>query len=216
MSALPAETFPGRRPMRPGPSRIPGGPATARAPRPTPDPAPRRHLRPAPAPAQRRRPRLAHAVLTLAGIGVILLGQLALSIALADGTYRISTLQSEQVELARTENALAEKLELSGSTQSLIARAGELGMVASGAPVFLDLVTGTATGTPKAAGHGASGNNLIGNSLLDPEDLAAFGAAASSTDGPDTSAVGSATPATPVPADTTATGAGLLPSPITR
>lgn len=243
MSALPAESHPVRRPVRPGAAPMGAGSmgagrrrptfgtpaaatrgATARALRPEPTAPPRRHLRPAPAPAVRRRPRLAHAVLTLAGIGVILLGQLALSIALADGTYRISSLQAAQVELERSQNALTEQLDLAGSTQSLIARAAELGMVASGSPVFLDLVAGTATGSAKAAGRGAVGSNLIGNSLLDPADAAAFGAAAeaaesqplSSTEPQSSTATsGSASSGTET-SPSAPSQPGLLPSPTTH
>ena len=82
--------------------------------RPTPQPAPepRRHLEIAPTRAQRRaRPRLAHALVTLGGIGVILLAQLLLSFALADGAYVIAGLQDDQRDLLREEQALDEKQE---------------------------------------------------------------------------------------------------------
>lgn len=65
-----------------------------------PQPEPRRHLEIAPNRAQRRaRPRLAHAIVTVAGIGVILLIQLLVSFALADGAYQIASLQSQQRDL---------------------------------------------------------------------------------------------------------------------
>lgn len=136
--------------------------------RPTPQsaPAPRRHLEIAPSRAQRRaRPRLAHALVTLGGIGVILLVQLLLSFALADGAYQISSLQGDQRDLLRQEQALDERLEVLGSTQHLTASAEQLGMVASGNPLFLDVSTGKVSGT---ASHSSSiPKNQIANSLLD-------------------------------------------------
>ena len=139
--------------------------------RPGAHPAPTRHLEIAPSRAQRRaRPRVVYALVTIAGIGVILLAQLLMSIVLADGAYQISGLQTEQRELLRQEHALTESLQVWSSTQNLAANAEGLGMVASGNPVFLDLATGQVSGTGTAAGGSLIGSqgNLIGNSLLDP------------------------------------------------
>lgn len=147
---------------------------------PAPTPAPRRHLEVAPTRAQRRaRPRLAHALVVIGGIVAILVAQLLLSFLLADGAYRITTLQTDQRELAREEQALAEQLELLGSTQNLTANAEILGMVASGNPMFLDLATGAVTGSHSKDGE--LPENLIPNSLLDGStvlDPAALAAAA--------------------------------------
>ena len=66
---------------------------------------------------------------------------------LADGAYQISSLQSDQRDLLREEQALDEQLELLGSTQNLTANAEALGMVASGNPVFLDVATGGVSGS---------------------------------------------------------------------
>lgn len=128
--------------------------------------SPRRHLEIAPTRAQRRaRPRLAHALVTLGGIGAILLTQLLLSFALADGAYTITSLQSDQRDLQREEQALDERLELLGSTQNLTANAEALGMVASGNPLFLNIATGGVSGSNSHAG--ALPDNLVANSLLD-------------------------------------------------
>jgi hypothetical protein len=139
------------------------------SPRPLRATAPRRHLEVAPTRAQRRaRPRVLPAVVTVLGIGVILIAQLMLSIAVADGAYQIADLQGTQRDLQRQEQALTENLEVLSSTQNLTANAEHLGMIASGNPVFLDLSTGGVSGNPTAAGGtltGTSGNQ-IGNSLL--------------------------------------------------
>ena len=144
------------------------------SPRPLRSSAPRRHLEVAPTRVQRRaRPKVLPALVTVTGIGVILLAQLLLSIAVADGAYQIADLQGAQRDLQRQEQALTENLEVLSSTQNLTANAEHLGMIASGNPVFLDLSTGAVSGNPTAAGGtltGASGNQ-IGNSLLDGSSL---------------------------------------------
>ncbi len=185
--------------------------------RPSPGPAatPRRHLESAPSRAQRRaRPRLAHAVVTIAGIGVILLVQLLLSIVLADGAYQIADLQTDQRELLREEQALNEQLELLGSTQNLTANAEALGMVASGNPLFLDVTTGGVSGAGSKAVK--LPRNLVGNSLLDgstvidPAALAAAQAAEDASADTGSHTVEGGTPAATSPAP------GTLPSPTTR
>lgn len=138
------------------------------SPRSAPEPRSRPHLEVAPTRAQRRaRPRLLPAVVTMGGIGAILLAQLLLSIVLADGAYTIADLQREQRDLQRQEQALTEELEILSSTQNLTANAEHLGMIASGNPVFLDVSTGAVSGTPTPAGGSlTAGGNQIGNSLL--------------------------------------------------
>jgi hypothetical protein len=179
-------------------------------------PQPRRHLEIAPSRAQRRaRPRLAHGVVTIAGIGVILLVQLLLSFILADGAYQISSLQTDQRELLQEEQALNEQLELLGSTQNLTANAEALGMVASGNPVFLDVTTGGVTGSGSTAG--ALPANLVRNSLLDgstiidPAALAAARLAEEQSGDTGQHVVEGGTPA-----ETASTTPGTLPSPQTH
>jgi hypothetical protein len=181
--------------------------------------APRRHIEVAPTRAQRRaRPRLLPAVVTIAGIGVILLAQLLLSIVLADGAYQISTLQTQQRDLLRDQQALSEKLEVLGSTQNLTANAAALGMVASGNPLFLNADTGAVSGSASASGATlASGANLVGNALLDgsttidPTAIAAAQAAENaSADTTSPALEGTST----VPSTTTSPG--TIPSPNTH
>jgi hypothetical protein len=184
------------------------------SPRPVRAPAPRRHLEVAPTRAQRRaRPRVLPAIVTISGIGVILLAQLLLSIVLADGAYTIAGLQTQQRDLERQEQALTEQLEVLSSTQNLIANAENLGMIASGNPVFLDLTTGKVTGNPTPAGGSLTGSrgNQIGNSLLTEATLVEPAADDEPTKTPATSSKGgggSATPSSSTP--------GTIPSPTTR
>jgi hypothetical protein len=182
--------------------------APRRAPRPAPEETPRRHLEIAPSRAQRRaRPRLVHVLVTLGGIGVILLGQLLLSIWIADGAYQVHTLQSQQTQLQRQQGALSEQLDQLGSPQSIAARAEQLGMVQSGNPAYLDLATGAVTGTPSAGATGivAGTGDLVPNSLagggiqtqqIQPQTPAASttaqnGASSTGTAAPDASVIAS-------------------------
>jgi hypothetical protein len=176
---------------------------------------PRRHLEVAPTrAASRARPRLLPAVVTISGIGVILLAQLMLSIVLADGAYTIAGLQTEQRDLQRQEQALTEDLEVLSSTQNLTANAENLGMVASGNPVFLDLSTGAVSGNPTPAGGsltGSSGNQignslLVGSQLVEAPPTAGAGASGSAEDSPTSGGSPTQSPTTP----------GTIPSPTTR
>ncbi|CAN5425614.1 hypothetical protein BH09ACT4_BH09ACT4_00610 [soil metagenome] len=180
---------------------------------------PRRHLEIAPTCAQRRaRPRLLHAVVTIAGIGAILLVQLLLSFVLADGAYSISKLQTDQRDLMREEQALNEHLELLGSTQNLTANAQALGMVVSGNPMFLNVETGHVSGSKSRSG--ALPKNLVANSLLDgstvidPNALAAAQAAEASSGDTGTSTLQGVTPVSST--SPTTTTPGTLPSPKTH
>lgn len=181
------------------------------SPRPAPERRSRPHLEVAPTRAQRRaRPRLLPAIVTMGGIGAILLAQLLLSIVLADGAYTIADLQRAQRDLQRQEQALTEELEILSSTQNLTANAEHLGMIASGNPVFLDVSTGAVSGTPTAAGGSltGAGGNQIGNSLLtdatlvDPAAQTDAGAA-TATGSPGTGGSGAPVSASP----------GTIPSP---
>jgi hypothetical protein len=184
------------------------------SPRPSRSTPPRRHLDVAPTRASRRaRPKVLPAIVTIAGIGVILLAQLLLSIVLADGAYTIAGLQTEQRDLERLEQSLTEDLEVLSSTQNLTANAENLGMVASGNPVFLDLSTGAVSGSPTAAGGTLTGSgNQIGNALLTGATLVEQTPATPETPQAETegSSVyggsGAQTPSSP----------GTIPSPTTR
>ena len=119
--------------------------------------------------AQRRaRPRAAYAVVTVASLFVIFAAQLLLSIVVSDGAYQIASLQSQQKDLLRTQQALGEKFDLLSSTQHLAENAAQLGMVPNPAPLFLDLSTGGVAGAPGTVDPTGCGGacNLVANSLL--------------------------------------------------
>jgi hypothetical protein len=137
---------------------------------------PTRHIEIVATRAQRRaRPKSFYAMLAVSSVFGLLLAQLMLSIVLSDGAYQISSLQAEQTQLSRTEQDLAETLDLLASPQSLAQRAEGLGMVVgTGSPAFLRLADGALIGTPVAAtgtaGTLAPGGGLVANALLVPDE----------------------------------------------
>jgi hypothetical protein len=131
--------------------------------------------------AQRRaRPKIVYALVATASLFVLLLAQLAISIALSDGAYRISALQAQQTELTRDQQKYSEQLDVLSSPQNLANNAEELGMVRNSNPVYLDPATGAVHGQPSPADGGADGTeNLIPNTLLEGVPLATAAAPAS-------------------------------------
>lgn len=137
-------------------------------------PSPRHAPRPVevvPTVEQRRsRPKSVYAAVSTAGVFAILLAQLLLSIALSEGAYRISALQSVAIELDRNAQVLTESLDTLRSPQNLAANAESLGMVANASPAYLRLADATVLGAPVAAGAGAGvldgRDSMIGNVLL--------------------------------------------------
>jgi len=144
---------------------------------------PRRHLEVVPTRAQRRaRPRMLPALVTIGGIGVILLAQLLLSIVIANGAYQISGLQSQKHSAVLQQHALSEQLDLLASPQHLAANAEALGMVASGGAVYLDAKTGAVTGSGGAPGGSMLGSgDQVGNALLTGTPLVTPGPSGSGT-----------------------------------
>jgi hypothetical protein len=168
-------------------------------------------------------------VITIGGIGVILLAQLLLSIVVADGAYQISSLQSQKHDAVLQQHALSETLDLYNSPQHLAANAEALGMVASGNAMYLDAATGKVSGTSTAAGGSLLGTgDQISNVLLSPSMIVGPTSATSPSPGPSSATSGSTTPTDPTGAsqastDTGTGGAGqapqtpgLLPSPTTH
>ena len=130
-----------------------------------------------PTKAQRRaRPRVAYAIVAIAALGLLLLAQLGISMALSQGAYTLSSLKTEQTGLTRTQASLSEGLKVLESPQNLARNAQALGMIANATPVYLDPRTGRVYGTPTPAVADqatAATSNQVPNSLLDDVPLAA-------------------------------------------
>lgn len=169
---------------------------------------------------KRARPRVIYALVAVAGLFVILMGQLLLSIWLSDGAYQISGLQQTQRDLSRDQQALGESLNVLQSPQNLAGQASALGMVMNtGSQGFLSL-SGGVTRAPTAATAdttvAADAAIYTPNALITP-DISALGAAAAAA----AAAVGTGAPAASTGAGSIASTPGapaqtVLPSPITH
>ncbi|MES2169328.1 MAG: hypothetical protein V4479_01205 [Actinomycetota bacterium] len=163
---------------------------------------------------RRRRPRIVYGIVAVAGLFVILMAQLLLSIALSQGTYQISSLQTQQKNLARDKQTLTESLNVLQSPQNLAAQATTLGMVMNNSGSgWLRLSDGSVLKNPTAAGSTSAtdpgGQALVTNALLTPDVTAQQDASMS-------------TPAAGNPASTTGGSAGSdvasgsIPAPVTH
>ncbi|RFA13319.1 hypothetical protein B7R21_08080 [Subtercola boreus] len=146
---------------------------------------------------RRRKPKLAYAAVVVVGVFSIVVAQLMLSIGLSNGAYEISSLQTQQKEIDRSNSALSEQLDGLSAPQSLAASAEALGMVANVHPAYLRLSDGAVLGTPTTASS-ASGSLTNGQPSLVPNALTAAAASAAAP------AAANGTPATGAPAATTA------------
>ena len=159
---------------------------------------------------KRARPRVVYALVAVAGLFLILVVQLLLSIWLSDGAYQISGLQQSQRDLSRDQQALAESLTVLQSPQNLAGRASALGMVMnSGSQGFLSLSGGVSRAPTAASADTTVSANVATftpNALITPE-ISAFAA----TGAPGTPAPGGSVASTVPPA-----GATVLLAPITR
>jgi hypothetical protein len=108
---------------------------------PAPAAAPLRAVRPY------RRPRLLAASAVVAGIGCVLAAQLLLSVAAADGAFRLADLKAQSAELDRQQEVRTEQLRALAAPQRLAAEASSLGMVPDDSPAYLDATTGRVLGS---------------------------------------------------------------------
>lgn len=179
-----------------------------------PAPSQRPHIEIVTTKAQRRaRPKAIYAVVTVGSLFLIFGAQLLLSIVVSQGAYEIDSLQSQQKDLLRTQEALNEKFDLLSSTQHLAENAAKLGMVPNGSPLFLNLATGAVAGAPGTVDPTGCGGtcNLVANSLLTGVPL--------TTTAPPRAQTSTATQSTATGTSTTASPPATvdaLPAPVTH
>lgn len=167
---------------------------------------------------RRARPRVVYALVAVAGLFVILIAQLLLSIVLSQGSYDISALQATHKELSRDQQALTENLRVLQSPQNLAGRAEQLGMVLNTSGYgWLRLSDGAVLAAPTAADAastvGANSAALIPNVLLTPEMLASQAAAPGAAGSTGTVA---GAPSTAGTSGSVASQAGAIPAPNTH
>jgi hypothetical protein len=131
----------------------------------------RNHIRAVPTSASSRtRPRVVYALITVAGLFLIVISQLLLSVGVSEGAYEIAGLEEQQKTLSRTYEDLSVQLDSVASPQNLAANAEALGMVRNtNASVFLRLSDGKVLGVPQAAK--ATAGSVIGAGGLVPNAL---------------------------------------------
>ncbi|MBG6107864.1 hypothetical protein [Frigoribacterium sp. CG_9.8] len=172
---------------------------------------------------KRARPKVVYALVAIAGLFVILMAQLLLSIWLSDGAYQISGLQQTQRDLSRDQQALGETLSVLQSPQNLAGQASALGMVMNtGSQGYLSLSGGVSRAPTAATADtsvAADAALYTPNALITP-DISALGAAAAAA------AAEAEAAGTGAPSGSTGTGSvastpgssapNALPSPVTR
>lgn len=120
-------------------------------------------------PRASRRPHLVMAGTFIAGMGLILLFSLLLTIATSTGVYAISDLKAEKKNLAESVQILSAQVDSLSSAQNLSSAAQKLGMVANSNPVFLNVKAKKLYGKPMAAIKSSQGRitrNLVPNAQL--------------------------------------------------
>lgn len=125
---------------------------------PTPAPIRERTLRPLERPQPRRRPKLAFAIIALAGAALIGIAQMALSIATTQDSFVVAELTQQQRELTWQAQAIEESIAGASSPQVLASNADSLGMVVGGSPSYLRLSDGALIGMGTAAGWNSTVN----------------------------------------------------------
>ena len=150
----PREMPPGR-PVRPGP-KDPGarpvsaprhtrpltGPRTRPATKRAVKPAARPYVRPSAARTRPRYPRAPFILLLVGLLGGALVSLLVISTTLAQGSYRITSLQQQNANLAKQEQNLTQQVAEASSPATIAQEAEEFGMQPNPVLQFINLKTG--------------------------------------------------------------------------
>lgn len=124
-------------------------------------------LRLVPPPARAGTHLLGWSIVALVLLGAVLLGQLALSIAVSQGAYQLQQMEAQQLALQREATALGEQVDVLDSPQHLAIEATGLGMVPGESFQQLDTASGQILGGGES--HAAAIDPaLVGNSALQP------------------------------------------------
>lgn len=129
-----------------------------------------RHLRAVERPARRRRPRMAYAVVALAGAALIGGAQIALTIATTQDSFVVAKLSQQNRQLTWQAQAAAQDLDGISSPQALATAASRLGLVVGGSASYLRLSDGSVIGAqgpaPWASTVNPTGADGVPNALV--------------------------------------------------
>jgi hypothetical protein len=132
-------TRPGTRPARPAKPARPARPARPAKPaKPTTRPAARLAI----ARTRPRHPRAPFILLLVGLLGGALISLLVISTTLAEGSYRITSLQQQDTNLAKQEQLLTQQVAQASSPGQIAQEAEAFGMRANPELQFIDLKTG--------------------------------------------------------------------------
>ena len=148
----PPATRPARPATRPArPAARPARPA-ARPARPTTKPATRPAGRPATGRTRPRHPRAPFILLLVGLLGGALVSLLVISTTLAEGSYRITSLQQQNASLAKQEQLLTQQVAQASSPAQIAQEAEQLGMQPNQQLQFINLKNGkVVSGHPSSA-----------------------------------------------------------------
>jgi hypothetical protein len=131
-------TGPGTKP----PTKPATKPATKPPTKPATKPATRPSVRPAAARTRPRHPRAPFILLLVGLLGGALVSLLVISTTLAEGSYRITSLQQQNASLAKQEQQLTQQVAQASSPAQIAQEAEEFGMRPNPALQFINLKTG--------------------------------------------------------------------------
>ena len=117
-------------------------PATGPGTKPATKPATRPPVRPAAARTRSRHPRAPFILLLVGLLGGALVSLLVISTTLAQGSYRISSLQQQNASLAKQESTLTQQVAQASAPAQIAQEAEEFGMRPNPALQFINLKTG--------------------------------------------------------------------------
>jgi hypothetical protein len=139
----PGPKDPGGRPVSaPRHTRPLTGPGTKPAAKPAAKPATPPFVRPAAARTRPRHPRAPFILLLVGLLGGALVSLLVISTTLAQGSYRITSLQQQNANLAKQEQLLTQQVAQASSPATIAQEAEEFGMRPNPALQFINLKTG--------------------------------------------------------------------------
>lgn len=125
------------------------------------------------APERARRPKLAYALVAMAGAAVIATVQIGLSLAITNDSFVLADLNSQQRELNLQASALQDDLAGISSPQLLATKADALGLVVAGPASYLRLSDSTVVGADTEASWTSTvnpkGAGAVHNALLDAD-----------------------------------------------
>ncbi|MDR6867802.1 hypothetical protein J2Y69_002410 [Microbacterium resistens] len=146
------------------------------------EPSRRRRLQAVERPARRRRPKLAYAIMALAGAALIGAIQIGLSIATTQDSFVVAKLTQENRELTWQAQAASEEIAGLSSPQALAVSAANLGLVVGGSANYLRLSDGALIGAGGEASQASTvdprGAGAVPNALVSDTPKASAGASA--------------------------------------